>query len=228
MKMKSHSSNFFTFFLVAFTIIHVCLADCDNLQDICIADSPGNQFINGLPCKNPTNTSAHNFKSTELSKSGSRDKFGASINIVTASNFPGLNTLGLSIGRTDIQVDGIVNLHSHPRATEMIFVKEGVVAAAFLDTQNKLFQKLLKAGDVFVVPKGLFHFLLNRGVEVATVVSVFNGQNPGFETLMGTTPSDDTTLESVEKVKRKLIAVSDLELHGVNDSTLAMLEIIYS
>ncbi|XP_061348192.1 germin-like protein 11-1 [Gastrolobium bilobum] len=163
----------------------------------------------------------------ELSKAGSRDEFGSSMNIVTASKFPGLNTLGLSIGRTDIEVDGVVNLHNHPRATEMIFVNKGILVVSFLDTQNKLFQKSLKEGDVFVIPKGLFHFILNRGLEVATLFSVFSCQNPGVGSFRAT-PSD-TTLESVEKLKRKLVSLSDSEeLHSINGLNLEVFEMIYS
>lgn len=208
---------------LAFSSIQVCLADCDNLQDTCPSEKQSTIFINGLPCNNPANTAAHNFKTMELTKAGSRDNFGSSTNIVTASKFPGLNTLGLSIGRIDIEVDGIVNLHNHPRATEMIFVKEGVLEAGFLDTQNKVFQKSLKAGDVFVIPKGLFHFFLNRGLEVATVFSVFNSQNPGLGSLTFSPSS-----ESVEKVKEKLVSLSDLQLDSANDLSLAVSEIIYS
>ncbi|TKY73828.1 Germin protein subfamily 3 member 4 [Spatholobus suberectus] len=228
MKIKSHSSFFLVFF-IAFSRTHVCLAECDNLKDFCPATPPEKQaiFINGLPCEDPDNTSAHDFKSMELSKAGSRDDFGSSIKIVTASKFLGLNTLGLAIGRSDIEVDGLVNLHNHPRATEMIYVSEGVLVAAFLDTQNQLFQKTLRDGDVFVIPKGLFHFFLNRGAQVATVFSVFNSQNPGLGSL-SSIPSD-STLESVEKLKRMLASLSDSELDGVNDDlTSAVLDIIYS
>ncbi|XP_027361586.1 germin-like protein subfamily 3 member 4 [Abrus precatorius] len=225
MKIKFHSSLFFMF-LIAFTSIKVSLADCDNLQDTCPTASPDKHaiFINGLPCENPLNKSAHDFKSMELSNGGTRDAFGSSMKIVTASKFTGLNTLGISVGRIDIEVDGLVNLHNHPRATEMIFVREGVLEAAFLDTQNQLFQKALKAGDVFVIPKGLFHFFLNRGVQVATLFSVFNSQNPG----LGSLTSFPSTVESTEKLKRKLISLYDSQVDGVNDLTSAVLDIMYS
>lgn len=208
-KMKPHSFFLFMFFLVALSsIIQFSLADCDNLKDTCPTAPSGKQntlFVNGFPCNNPTNTSAHDFKTMELSNAGSRDDSGSSINIVTASKFPGLNTLGISIGRTDIDVDGIVNLHNHPRATEMVFVTEGVLEAGFLDTQNKVFNKTLSEGDVFVFPKGLFHFFLNRGVGAATVFSVFNSQNPGLESLTAKTSNS----ESVEMLRRKLLSLSD-------------------
>ncbi|KAL5192364.1 Germin-like protein subfamily 3 member 4 [Glycine soja] len=150
-----------------------------SLQDYCPTIPPQKQtiFLNGFPsCENPNNTIAQDFKSMELSQSGSRDK-------------------------------------------------QGEVVAAFLNTQNQLFQKNLRAGDVFVIPKGLFHFLLNRGAQVATVFSAFNSQNPGLGSLTSI-PSD--TLESVEKLKRKVISLSEVELNGVSDLTSAVLDIIHT
>ena len=116
-------------FLVAFSNIQVCLGDCDNLQDTCPAVPPNKQtiFINGLQCKNPVNVTAQDFRTTELSKTGPRDIFGASLKIVSAAEFNGLNTHGLSIGKTDLDGKGLVNFHYHPRATEMICYQRCVV-----------------------------------------------------------------------------------------------------
>ncbi|KAK7317407.1 hypothetical protein RJT34_01603 [Clitoria ternatea] len=228
--MKTFAHLFFMLLLfVPFTNkIQVCLADCDNLQDTCPAVQPNKQtiFINGLQCKNPSNVTAQDFKTTELSNAGSSDIFGASLKIVTASEFTGLNTLGLSIGRTDIDGNGLVNFHYHPRATEMIFVTKGVLLAGFVDTKNQFFQKYLKVGDVFVFPKALFHFCLNHGFQEATFFSVFNSQNPGFVTLSPTT--FDTTLESLDKIKKRLISLSASEAHDVTGFISPELENIYS
>ncbi|KEH17904.1 putative germin [Medicago truncatula] len=213
--MKSFVYNiFFVFFFNLLTKIQVSLADCDNLQDTCPSISPNKQtiFINGLPCKNPANVTAQDFKTNELSNASSMDIFGASVKLVTAAEFPGLNTLGLSIGRIDIDNDGLVNFHYHPRATEMIFVKKGVLLVGFIDTQNQVFQNVLKVGDVCVFPKGLFHYILNQGFEEAIVYSVYNSQNPGQVSIIPTT--FDTTLESVEKLKKKIISLSASQVHG--------------
>jgi len=213
--MKSFVYNiFFLFFFNLLTKIQVSLADCDNLQDTCPSISPNKQtiFINGLPCKNPANVTAQDFKTNELSNASSTDIFGASVKLVTAAEFPGLNTLGLSIGRIDIDNDGLVNFHYHPRATEIIFVKKGVLLVGFIDTQNQVFQNVLKVGDVCVFPKGLFHYILNQGFEEATVYSVYNSQNPGQVSIIPTT--FDTTLESVEKLKKKIVSLSASQVHG--------------
>ncbi|KAG2399378.1 hypothetical protein LR48_Vigan04g140100 [Vigna angularis] len=228
MEIKSLSS-FFLLFLIVITHTHVCLAECDNVKDYCpTSTKPQKQaiFINGLSCENPDNTSAHDFKSKELSKPGSRDDFGALVKIVTASKFVGLNTLGLAIGRSDIEVDGLVNIHNHPRATEMVYVNQGTLLAAFLNTQNQLFQKTLNAGDVFVIPKGLFHFFLNRGEQVATLFSVFNAQNPGLGSLSPQPSQSQNTLQSVQNIKNKLNSLSHSQFHADTDFTLQLLDIV--
>ncbi|KAL3570053.1 hypothetical protein D5086_027302 [Populus alba] len=112
-----------------------------------------------------------------------------------------LNTLGLSIARTDLEIDGLMMPHSHPRASEMFFVSTGVVIAGFIDTQNKLFQKTLQPGEVFVFPQGLLHFCVNNGFNSAVVFSVLNSQNPGMVNIADAMlESDDDTLNKLLKI----------------------------
>ncbi|XP_009592116.1 germin-like protein 11-1 [Nicotiana tomentosiformis] len=170
-------------FGVAFSI-YMCVCrgkDTDNLQDVCPTDTTRkNIFINGYPCKNPADITASDFKSSVLRNEGDTDNFQrSSTTIVTAAEFAGLNTLGLSTARTDLEVDGVVMPHAHPRASEMMFVGKGVVIAGFIDTKSQVFQKTLKEGDVFIVPRGLLHYSLNSGFEFATVYSVLSSHNPG-------------------------------------------------
>uniref|UniRef100_A0A6N2LLB7 Germin-like protein n=1 Tax=Salix viminalis TaxID=40686 RepID=A0A6N2LLB7_SALVM len=124
---------------------------------------------------------ASDFKSSKLSRPGDTDNYlHSSLIHSTALDFPGLNTLGLSIARTDLEVNGLMVPHSHPRASEMFFVSTGVVLAGFIDTQNKLFPKNTQPGEVFVFPQGLLHFCINDGFNSAVVFSVLNSQNPGW------------------------------------------------
>nr|DAD30352.1 TPA_asm: hypothetical protein HUJ06_009203 [Nelumbo nucifera] len=182
--MESSVLYFILVLVCLCTSILTCLADSSSpLQDVCPSASLRQQqtiFMNGLPCKNPITIMASDFKNSNLNHPGDTDNFlRSSMNIITAADFPGLNTLGLSIARTDLDVDGMVLPHYHPRASEMLFVMEGVVVAGFIDTGNQLFQKMLSKGDVFVIPRGLLHFSLNAGYEIAAIVSVLNSQNPG-------------------------------------------------
>ncbi|KAK9926490.1 hypothetical protein M0R45_023718 [Rubus argutus] len=196
----------------------LCLADYDNLQNTCPTSPLRTQaiFINGLPCKNPNNISAPDFKTSKLTQPGDTDNFlGSSVTIVTAAEFAGLNTLGLSIARTDLRVNGLVTLHSHPRASEMFFVSKGIVLAGFIDTQNQPFENILKKGDVFVFPRGLLHFCMNFGFDTATVLSVFNSQNPGVVSI-----SDamyESELDVIDKLTKRFIT------HHIRNVTLLSL-----
>ena len=219
---------FALFFSIISTLIMIktCSADHDNLHDTCPAASADQEkqtiFINGLPCKNPSTITPQDFKSTKLTQPGDTDNFSRSATkIVTASDFPGLNTLGLSIGRTDLEVDGTVMPHSHPRASEMFFVEKGTVIAGFIDTNNNVFESVLKAGDVFVFPRGLLHFCFNQGFNVATAYSVLNSQNPGVASISGALFKPDRSVETVNKLAKSLVSFSRheaLENHYLSEN----------
>lgn len=193
--------------LFLFVAVQFCSADNDNLQDFCPTAFPTSDdrhcpiFINGFPCKNPANVTASDFKTSKLKSAGDTDNFlRSSTNIITAADFPGLNTLGLGLGRTDLDVDGVVTPHSHPRAAEMMFVSKGLVTVGFIDTRNEVFLKVLKEGDVFIVPKGMLHFCYNSGFEFVTIFSVHNSQNPGLIDISGIL----TGSEPLRKINQRL------------------------
>lgn len=183
-----------------------------NLQDVCPTATSTALFINGYPCKSYMKISASDFKSSKLSTPGDTYNFYRSaVTLATAANFPGLNTLGLSVARTDIKVDGLVVPHSHPRSAEIMFVSKGVVIAGFIDTKTNLFQKRMKEGEVMIFPRGLLHFCLNDGFEAATIFSVLNSQNPGWvsiaDAMFPSQPNVDDA-DVVNKIRTRLIGSS--------------------
>ena len=88
---------------------------------------------------------------------------------------------------------GLVPSHTHPRATEVLFVLSGEIYMGFVDTAGKLFAATLKTGDVFIFPMGLVHFQLETGKGKAESLSVLGEQNPGVQliasALFGSTPA---------------------------------------
>ncbi|MBA0718453.1 hypothetical protein Golax_006200 [Gossypium laxum] len=191
------------------TSISICLADNDNLQDACPTNTTVTRmvFINGFPCKNPQSISSADFTTSNLKHAGDTDNFlHSSVNIVTAADFPGLNTLGLSIARTDLDLDGMVMPHSHPRASELFFVHKGIVLAGFIDTNNTLFESLINEGDVFLFPRGLLHFCMNAGYEPAIAFSVMNSQNPGVVSIGGAVFETDKLL--IDKIMANFYTIS--------------------
>lgn len=156
------------------------------LQDYCIADnrSPQSLFLNGAPCIDPNQATASHFATSALSKPGdtSTNKFGINITVTNTVNLPGLNTMGLTITRADIEANGVVPPHSHQRASEVTICLKGKLIVGFVDTSNRLYMQKLLPGDSFVFPKGLIHFLSNADQRIpALAVSGFNSQNPGVQ-----------------------------------------------
>ncbi|CAL4950367.1 unnamed protein product [Urochloa decumbens] len=170
-------------------------ADPDHLQDVCVADRASPIKINGFTCK--ANVTADDFFFPGLRYPGNTNNPAGSL--VTAANvetFPGVNTLGVSMARIDFAPGGQNPPHTHPRATEIIFVLEGTLEVGFITTANKLFVKTVNKGDVFVFPRALVHFQQNRGNCPAAIVSAFNSQLQGTQaiamTLFGATPPVST------------------------------------
>ncbi|KAM0854998.1 hypothetical protein ACQ4PT_050056 [Festuca glaucescens] len=159
--------------------------DPDMLQDVCVADMESPVKLNGFPCK--TNITADDFFFAGLKKAGNTNNAAGSV--VTAANvmsFPGLNTLGVSMARIDYAPGGQNPPHTHPRATEIVFVTEGTLEVGFITTANKLFAKTITVGEVFVFPRGLVHFQQNRGYGPASVIAAFNSQLQGTQAIATT------------------------------------------
>ncbi|CAI0423527.1 unnamed protein product [Linum tenue] len=100
---------------------------------------------------------------------------------VNPTTFPGLNTMGMSFVRADFKPGAINPPHFHPRATEIAHVVEGRLYAGFVDSNNKVFARVLEKGEVMVFPRGLMHFQMNVGEVPATIFGSFNSQNPGSQ-----------------------------------------------
>ncbi|KAK3159832.1 hypothetical protein QOZ80_1BG0051600 [Eleusine coracana subsp. coracana] len=165
--------------------------DPDMLQDICVADLMSPIKLNGFPCK--ANVTADDFVSAKLKNPGNTNNpNGAVVTAANVETFPGVNTLGVSMARIDYAPGGQNPPHTHPRATEIIFVLEGTLEVGFITTANKLFTKTITKGDVFVFPARLVHFQQNRGHGPAAVIAAFNSQLQGTQaiamTLFGATP----------------------------------------
>ncbi|KAL6339831.1 hypothetical protein AAG906_034919 [Vitis piasezkii] len=206
-------------YLIIFAAISGALAsDPDPLQDVCVADFASGVTVNGFACKDVANISAADFSFDGLAKAGvPNNSLGAVAAVATVNEIPGLNTMGLSLSRADFAPGGLIPPHTHPRATEMVFVLDGVLDVSFITTSNVLVSKTVKKGEIFVFPRGLTHFLKNNSDKPAAVLATFNSQLPGTQviaqTLFAATPEvPDNVLtrafqistEEVDKIKSKL------------------------
>jgi quercetin dioxygenase-like cupin family protein len=57
------------------------------------------------------------------------------------------------MARLDFAQGGLVPPHTHPRATEILFVVEGSLLVGFVSISNQLFATTINTGDVFVFPE---------------------------------------------------------------------------
>jgi quercetin dioxygenase-like cupin family protein len=170
------------------------LADPDPLQDFCVADLSASTSVNGFPCKPASKVTSDDFFFDGLNKEGNTTNiFGVNATFGNVLTFPGLNTLGMSMNRVDFAIGGVNPPHSHPRATEIGLIISGQVLVGIVTTGNVYFSKVLTAGQVFVIPKGLLHFQKNVGPGKVLAFVSFNSQLPGVAivplNLFASTPS---------------------------------------
>lgn len=159
-------------------ILLLASSDPDQLQDFCIPHNKSSPSSSSLPCKNSTLVDVEDFIFSGIKNPGKFKNGFAGVS-VTSDVFPGLNTLGMSFVRADFDVGAINAPHYHPRATETAFLLKGKMYSGFVDSQNRVFAKVIKEGEVMVFPKGLVHFQMNVGDGKATIFGSFNSQNPG-------------------------------------------------
>ncbi|KAG2705521.1 hypothetical protein I3843_05G050500 [Carya illinoinensis] len=165
--------------------------DPSPLQDFCVAVDKYDSavFVNGKFCKDPKDVKAEDFFFSGLNVAADTSgQLGSNATNVFVDQLPGLNTLGISMARVDYAPYGVNPPHTHPRGTELFIVLEGTLLAGFVtsnqaDGTNRLFTKVLNAGDVTVFPIGLIHFQINIGKSKAIALAGFNSQNPGVITI---------------------------------------------
>ncbi|KAI3669079.1 hypothetical protein L6452_40303 [Arctium lappa] len=164
----------------------VLASDSSPLQDFCVADSNGPVLVNGFACKDAKLVQASDFFFSGLHLVGNTSNaVGSRVTPVTVAQLPGLNTLGISMARIDFAPWGINPPHTHPRATEILTVIQGSIQVGFVTSnpENRLINKVLQKGDVFVFPEGLVHFQRNVGHGIAIAIVGLSSQNPGVITV---------------------------------------------
>ncbi|MCL7043194.1 hypothetical protein MKW94_023428 [Papaver nudicaule] len=180
--IKTTSSFFLVLCLtvILFFSLPCFSADPDPLQDICVADLNSTIIMNGFPCKPASQVTSDDFFYSGLMNEASTDNpygFGRRPGDVTY--FPGLNTQGLTVSGVDLAPGGIIPLHVHPRASESNYIIHGEVLFGFITTTDVLYAKVMKPGEVSIIPRGLVHFAVNVGPKKAFLLAIFNSQRPG-------------------------------------------------
>ncbi|XP_056167066.1 germin-like protein subfamily 1 member 7 [Syzygium oleosum] len=183
-----------SFLILALATVAALAYDPSPLQDICVGtnDMESGVFVNGKFCKDPKEITANDFLFMRFRTPGNTSNpLGSKVTQAFVDQFPGLNTLGISMARIDFAPGGLNPPHSHPCGTEVLVVVDGMLLVGFVTSNqlnNKLFTKVLYKGDVFVFPIGLIHFQLNIKNTYALAFSGLSSQNlmlqnPGIITI---------------------------------------------
>ncbi|RVW86615.1 Auxin-binding protein ABP19a [Vitis vinifera] len=170
------------------------------VQDFCVADLTAPQGPAGYSCKTPAEVTADDFVYSGISVPGNTSTlFNAAINTAFLDKFPGLNGLGVSMARADIATGGVIPMHTHPGASEIILIAKGSVTAGLISSDNSVYLKTLKEGDIMVFPQGLLHFQVNTGRTQALLWVSFGSPNPGLQILSNALFSNNLSSELIEK-----------------------------
>ncbi|MED6118924.1 hypothetical protein PIB30_007084 [Stylosanthes scabra] len=109
---------FFLFALVSSTSIIT-------VQSFCVADLKAAQTPSGYLCKAPESVKVDDFVFTGLDPQNTTN--GISISPAFVDQIPGLNGLGFAAARLDMDVGGVVPMHTHPDASEMLIIVHGTM-----------------------------------------------------------------------------------------------------
>ncbi|XP_057455074.1 auxin-binding protein ABP19a-like [Lotus japonicus] len=154
------------------------------VQDFCVADLKGSDGPAGYPCKTPATVTSDDFVFAGLSAPGNiTNIIGAAVTPAFVGQFPGVNGLGLSAARLDIGPGGVIPLHTHPGANELLIVTQGHITAGFISSASTVYIKTLKKGELMVFPQGLLHFQVAAGKTKAIGFAIFSSASPGLQIL---------------------------------------------
>ncbi|KAK2359458.1 auxin-binding protein [Trifolium repens] len=194
----------FLFTFISFTICHA------SVNDFCVADLKAPNTISGYPCKPIANVTSDDFVFHGLVAGSTKNPFKLGVTLASVTNFPALNGLGVTAMHVVIEEGGFAPMHTHPGATELIIAGDQGEATVGIVTPTGVYTKVLKSGDLFVVPPGLMHFVVNTGKGKATGYAAFSSENPStqiVDTLLfgNKLPSElvaKTTLLDLAQVKK--------------------------
>uniref|UniRef100_A0A7N1A8J0 Germin-like protein n=1 Tax=Kalanchoe fedtschenkoi TaxID=63787 RepID=A0A7N1A8J0_KALFE len=154
------------------------------IQDFCVGDLKSPQGPAGFSCKKVADVTADDFAFSGLSKAGNTTNIiKGAVTPAFASQFPGVNGLGISSARLDLAPGGVIPMHTHPGANEVLIVTQGRIQAAFISSANAVYKKTLNKGDIMVFPQGLLHYQINAGGVPAVAFVMFSSSDPGLQIL---------------------------------------------
>lgn len=188
--------------LFLFSLLLLSSPSTSNAADFCVADLTAAAGPAGFPCKAVAKVTADDFVYTGLAKSGNTTNIiSAAVSPAFVGQFAGVNGLGISAARLDLAPGGVIPIHTHPGASELLIVVHGHILAGFISSfDNKVYIKKVSKGEIMVFPQGLLHFQVNAGKNGATAFVTFSSPDPGLQILDFALFANDLPSKLVETV----------------------------
>ncbi|KAL3701977.1 hypothetical protein R1sor_019999 [Riccia sorocarpa] len=176
--------------LAGHAALRVAAADPEEIRDF--APPPPGTALDG-----------NYFTSTRLRNSNVDQKGTiANVTAVNVNFFPALSGLGVSNALLVYPPGGVNVPHTHPRGTETLFIIEGTLEVGLIDTTAPvpmLFTQTLHKDDIFVFPRGLVHFQINKSKKTVRAYASFSSTNPGLVSLPRTLFGVNADIEVLKK-----------------------------
>ncbi|GMH04114.1 hypothetical protein Nepgr_005953 [Nepenthes gracilis] len=171
-----------------------------SVVDFCVADFTLPNGPAGYSCKNPADVTVDDFVHYGLEAPGNTSNIiKAAVTPAFAAQFPGVNGLGISSARLDLEVRGVVPMHTHLDGSEILHITRETIRAGFIASDDKVYYKTLNKGNIMVFPQGLLHFQVNSGEIPAIAFVSFSSPSPGLQILDFALFGNDLLSELVEK-----------------------------
>jgi len=120
-----------------------------------------------------------NFNNATVAKGNDGDTIAANV-----ANFPVLLGEGLSMTVGHLGPCGMNSPHTHPRATEILYLINGTIITGMLQENGARFvYNSVNNGSAQVFPKGSIHYQQNVGCDPVTFVAALNNEDPGTSSI---------------------------------------------
>ncbi|KAF9790710.1 RmlC-like cupin [Thelephora terrestris] len=111
---------------------------------------------------------------------GTTRSAGGNVTAANVANFPALFANGLAMTIGQMEPCGMNTPHTHPRATEILYLVNGEMEAGFIEENGARFVKnTLTKGQGTLFPQGSIHYQTNTGCDPVLFVAVLNNEDPG-------------------------------------------------
>ncbi|KAI0719578.1 RmlC-like cupin [Cerioporus squamosus] len=102
----------------------------------------------------------------------------------TAGNFPALVNNGLAMTLGLLGPCGMNTPHTHPRATEMLYVINGTLTSGMIaENGARMVANTLNAGQAQIFLQGSIHFQQNELCDPVMFIAALNNEDPGVESI---------------------------------------------